>query len=127
MSSNFINITFPFKNSDNGFFVALNNTNKDAIKSNLMHLLLTKKGERYMNPDFGTNLLRFLFEPSDEITLGNIREDLKEIVAKYLPSVTILNLDVSESDYNDYRFNIQLQYKINNLAFNNVDTITIEV
>ena len=37
-------------------------TTKDQIKSNLINLLLTDVGERVMNPNFGTNLKRFLFE-----------------------------------------------------------------
>jgi hypothetical protein len=37
-------------------------TTKDQIKSNLVNLLLTSIGERVMNPNFGTELKRFLFE-----------------------------------------------------------------
>ncbi len=127
MSSNFINITFPFKNSDVGFFVNLNKTNKDSIKSNLTHILLTRKGERYMNPDFGTNLLRFLFEPVDDITLVSIKDELREVVSKYLPNVTIINLDVEENAINEYSYKIVLTYRINNIANTAPDNITINI
>ena len=63
----FINIAFPFQESKRGFFVELNNSDKHAIKSDLMHLILTRKGERLYMPEFGTDLLKFIFEPNDNI------------------------------------------------------------
>ena len=38
----------------------------DQVESNLKNLLLTKKGERLLQPNFGTNLHNLLFEPNDE-------------------------------------------------------------
>ena len=46
----YININYPFKNSDSGFFLDLTSTDKSAIKSDLMHLILTRKGQRLYNP-----------------------------------------------------------------------------
>ena len=79
----FININYPFKNSTKGFFLDLNSDSSSAIKADLMHLILTIKGQRLYNPDFGTNLMRFIFEPEDGFTLGMIKEDI-ERVAKLL-------------------------------------------
>jgi hypothetical protein len=42
----FINIDFPFKDSPDGFFFNLNSTDTDAVRADLLHLLLTNKGER---------------------------------------------------------------------------------
>jgi len=41
----YINIDYPFKNSPQGFFLNLNSTDQKAIKADLMHLLLTTKGQ----------------------------------------------------------------------------------
>ena len=68
MAEKFINIRFPFFDSAKGFFLDLNKTDENAIKSDLMHLILTNKGERLYNPEFGTNLRRFIFEPNDGFT-----------------------------------------------------------
>ena len=37
----YINIDFPFKDSDKGFYLNLNQTDRDAIRADLLHLLLT--------------------------------------------------------------------------------------
>lgn len=62
MATRYINIDFPFKNSPKGFFLNLNDNDQRAIKADLMHLLLTRKGQRLYNPNFGTDLLRYIFE-----------------------------------------------------------------
>ena len=55
-----INIAFPFEKSPVGNFLRLNRTSKNAIKSDITHLLLTRKGERLYNNEFGSGLYRFL-------------------------------------------------------------------
>jgi hypothetical protein len=37
-------------------------TTQDALKSNLINFLLTNKGERFLNPNFGADLRALLFE-----------------------------------------------------------------
>ena len=39
----------------------------DQAYENLKTLLLTRKGERYHQPNFGTRLLNILFEPNDKV------------------------------------------------------------
>ena len=89
MGEKFININYPFKDSGKGFFLDLNSDTNAAIKADLMHLLLTRKGQRLYNPDFGTDLLRFIFEPEDGLTLNNIKDEIRTVVKRYLPNLTI--------------------------------------
>ena len=85
-----INIKFPISDDDrtNRFF-ELNRLTKESISSNLLLLLMTEKGERYYMPDYGSNLLKYVFEPSDSITVDEIRDELNEVVTKYLPKISI--------------------------------------
>ena len=82
----FINIDFPFKDSPNGYYFKLNNNDKDAIRADLLHLLLTNKGERLYLPDFGSDLRKYIFEPNDNITHDDIRNNLNETIKKYIPN-----------------------------------------
>ena len=54
--SNYYGINFPFNESPLGFYLDLSDSPEAEIRSNLIHLLLTRKGSRYFLPDFGTRL-----------------------------------------------------------------------
>ncbi len=123
----YINIDYPFKNSPNGFFLNLNSDDQRAIKADLMHLLLTRKGQRLYNPDFGTDLLKFIFEPEDGLTLDEIRDEVKASVKKYLPQLSITSLTVTQSEDSDYAAVIRIDYTITDTVFDIVDFVIINV
>ena len=126
-STRFINIDYPFKNSPDGFFLNLNSSDQRAIKADLMHLLLTRKGQRLYNPDFGTDLLTFIFEPNDTKNLSDIKDSVSVSVKKYLPNLTITSLTVTPSEDSDYAAVIRLDYTISDNVFDIVDFVIIKV
>ena len=87
-------ITFPFKDSQEGLFLSMNSLADDEVKSNLMHLVLTLKGSRYFLPDFGTNLMRYIFEPLDDGTKKIIQKEIRETVKMFIPNLQITKVDV---------------------------------
>lgn len=127
MAKKFINIRYPFQDSPQGFFLALNDQNRDAIKSDLMHLILTAKGQRLYNPDFGTNLVRFIFEPEDGFTLAKIKEEITTVVKKYLPKLQINNISVEQSPDSEYAAVIKIDYTVTDDVFEASDTVIINL
>ena len=125
--SGYININFPFKDSSTGLFLDLTSDSNSAIKADLMHLILTRKGQRLYNPDFGTNLVRFIFEPNDDITLLEIKSEIKTVVNKYLPNLTIKEIKVVESEESEYAAVITINYIITEGVFQTEDFVTIEL
>jgi len=87
-------INFPFQDSKTGKFLSLSENTNDEIRSNLIHLLLTRKGSRYFLPDFGTRLYEFIFEQLDTPTFNNIEADIRESCEKYLPQLKITNISI---------------------------------
>ena len=87
-------IIFPFRQSTSGKFLALSEQTDDEIRSNLIHLLLTRKGTRYYLPDFGTRLYEYIFEPLDGETFENIKSEIQESVSKYIPNLIIQNITI---------------------------------
>lgn len=100
MRTDHINIKFPFQESTKGYFYDSNIITSDAIKSDLLHVLLTKKGERFYSPNFGTNLYKYLFEPNDDITITDIIAEANASLAYCMPNITISKLEVTEVDNN---------------------------
>ena len=87
-------INFPFRDSDKGFYFSLSEETADEIRSNLLHLILTRKGSRYYLPDFGTRIYEFIFEPLDGATFESIKVEIEEQVAKYIPNLTINSITI---------------------------------
>ena len=52
MAEKFINIEFPFQDDRKGKYLALNDVSEKAVKSDLMHLLLTNKDEKTIPTKF---------------------------------------------------------------------------
>lgn len=91
-------ITFPFIDSQEGFFLGLNKIPDEEVRSNLIHLILTLKGTRYFLPDFGTNLMKYIFEPMDTATKTSIDTEIREAVDKYIPNLTITKIEVQTAE-----------------------------
>lgn len=55
----------------------------EAVKRSLRNLLLTNKGERFYQPNFGTNINQYLFEPASVITERGLRDAIKESINNF--------------------------------------------
>ena len=75
-----IGIALPFGSGVSNF--KLNYTTLDQARTNIVNLLLTHKGERFMQPDFGTNLRRFLFQPNTSRLEDEIKAEIQEKLPK---------------------------------------------
>jgi len=120
----YINIDFPFRDSKKGFFFELNQTDKDAIRADLLHLLLTNKGERLYLPDFGSDLKKYIFEPNDEITHSDIKDNLNETITKYIPNLTIDSIEFRNDEIEELIV-VELTYTVTEGTFSNSETITL--
>jgi len=130
-SEDFINIDFPFSDDPKGKYLFLNNISQKAIKANLLHLLLTNKGERLYLPDFGANLRQYIFEPNDGITHGKIIEEIQTAIDKYIPNLRIDTLDIEggiEGEIrNEHHALVTIEYTVTDGAFESSETIQIEL
>jgi len=90
-----VGVTIPF-NNPNGVFNQ-SYTNRVQVYSNLKNLLLTAKGERYMLPDFGTEIRYILFEniSSEGEFVESIRNEISNAISTWMPYLTITELDVN--------------------------------
>ena len=125
MANKSINIDFRFRDSKKGFFLKLNTVDNDAIKADLLHLILTNKGERLYLPDFGTNLRQYLFEPQDGITNEDIRNEITEAVKKYIPNLYVDEVGIGESPESEYGVQVTLKYTVTEGVFERKDSLII--
>jgi len=81
------------------------------VKSNLKALLRTQRGERFMLPDFGCDVRKFIFEPLDKTTFNLIKEDIEISIRKYLKIVNIEKLIVYERRGTEIEINLLCSLK----------------
>lgn len=124
--SNYINIAFPFSDSQGGQYVDLTKTSKDAIKSNLMHLILTQKGERMYMPSFGTNLRKFIFDQLDLETTDRIQQDISKAVSEYIPNLKVDGITIDRVN-TELTAKVDIRYTITDNVFEESDILSIEI
>tara|TARA_R110000851_G_scaffold182832_1_gene331941 strand:+ start:53 stop:433 length:381 start_codon:yes stop_codon:yes gene_type:complete len=122
-----INIEFPFKDSDKGFFLALNTEDSKAIKADLLHLILTNKGERLYLPNFGTNLRKYLFNPYDGITESEIKNEISDAIKNYIPNLKVDSITFTEAPQSQYGAVVRLDYTITEDVFESRDFLIIQL
>lgn len=101
----------------------------DQIKSNIINLLSTKKGERLMQPEFGSGLQEVLFDNITENEYGTRVEDIIEDSFEFwLPYVTVENIDLNFNNelIDRNRVDITLQFRVGDDVSLNQVTFTIE-
>ena len=108
-------ITLPLGRGETGFFQQAFVSFEQA-KSNLKNLLLTKKGERIMQPNFGTGLQSLLFEQADYNLEQKIEQTITENVSYWLPYITIKNIDIEMTDElkDKNQVNVELEFTVGN-------------
>jgi len=65
-----------------------------VLQSNIKMLLLTTKGERIMQPNYGTNLRRIIFELAVASVETIIQQEIAQAISTYEPRVTLTSLQV---------------------------------
>ena len=99
-----------------GVFQSSYSTEEQAI-SNLKNLLLTQKGERIFQPNFGTDIQKSLFENNTLDLELELKQTLTEDINFWLPYIIINRLDVIRN-IDQYGIIIKLEFSVSNIGAN---------
>jgi hypothetical protein len=94
-------ITLPITHGPQGYFNQSYNA-VDQVKSNLNLLLRTRKGERRLNPEFGSGLWSLLFENIGEDIAFVIKSAIQKDINRWMSYVKIQSIDVTNTAENSY-------------------------
>lgn len=87
------------------------NYDGDAVKQSLKNLFSFKPGEQILQPQFGNELYRYLYEPVISFTTEKIARTIKQMVERWEPRIQILDIPI-EADEQQQCYYIQLNYFI---------------
>ena len=107
-----VGITLPIQRGNDGYFAQSFRT-FDQVRSNLKNLLLTKKGERILHPEFGSGLHDLLFQPATEKFEEDLETTINEAVAKWLPYIIVedINVDISKEQTDNNQAKVSLKFR----------------
>ena len=118
-----IGLKLPFNRGRSGLFPQSETTLEQA-GSNIKNLLLTAKGERVMQPDFGSRLRDLLFEQYTEDLTDRIKDAIEEAMSTWLPYIVISQVDVIQDETNPNQTKVDLDFSLN-YEPNRFDSITL--
>ena len=148
-------LEFPFVDSTQGDYLALTETQYQQIRSDLLHLILTRRGSRYFLPTFGTRLYEYIFEPYDGLTFDAIEADIRDSVQNFIPNLLLNKITIEPADpseevplakgttipgtareyvyrvpgkgTSEYTAKVKIDYTVDNLAFAQSDFVIINI
>ena len=107
-----IGIPLPMNHFDGSGFFPGTSTTLSQTSSNIRNLLLTNKGERLGQPEFGCGLLQILFEPMSDSLLEDVKSTIEEAIAQWLPHVLVSNLNVGRGEENPTQLIIEIEFSL---------------
>jgi len=104
-----VGITLPFGKSS-GLFNLSYTTEEQSI-SNLKNLLLTRKGERVFQPNFGSNIPSLLFEQMNSSLEVDLEQSLRDDIGFWLPYIVIDDILI-QPDFDRNLVRIELSFRV---------------
>lgn len=87
----------------------------ESVKNSIVNHFLTAPGQKILNPEFGIDLRRFLFDPVDDFTSDIIQDEIENKLPESEPRIEIKNVSVV-ADEDLQQYNIELEVDIPALA-----------
>nr|DAJ59947.1 MAG TPA: Baseplate wedge protein [Caudoviricetes sp.] len=110
----YLGIRYPFTSQDfQNFYIDLNSSLKGKVKSQIMHVIFTPKGQRLRNPEFGTDLIKYIFDPNDTATWESVKNEIKDSVSRWVNNVNLKDIQIVKNVDDDLEIFVRVDYTIN--------------
>lgn len=110
----YLGIRYPFTSQDfQNFYLDLNSSLKGKVKSQIMHVIFTPKGQRLRNPEFGTDLIKYIFDPNDTATWESVKNEIKDSVSRWVNNVNLKDIQIVKNVDDDLEIFVRVDYTIN--------------
>ena len=124
----YFGIKYPFRTDDfQRFFVDANSTAMEKARSEIMHIVFTPKGQRIRNPEFGTDLIKYIFDPNEEITWEAVKNEVSESVRRWSNDITLNSIQVVKNEEDESEIYVRLDYSVSDGNKITKDSIVVQV
>ncbi len=85
---------------------------EDNIRQSIYLIVMTKKGERVMRPDFGCDIHQHMFAALDYTTLTMMKHAVEEALVRWEPRITDINVKVENRMQKENAIQIEIAYRV---------------
>lgn len=86
-------------------------TTTEQLRSDIINYTLTNKGERILNPNYGSDLRRFVFENINGVNLDNLKSQITDGLKSNFPQIIVNNVTITpDHDINSININIDYSF-----------------
>lgn len=86
--------------------------NEEAIKQSVRNIVLTARGEKLFQPNFGSSLMGMLFENYTPFMIDAIQDEIAISLQNNEVRIKILNIDVEDDQYDLNALSVTVEYQI---------------
>lgn len=86
---------------------------EENVEDSINSILFTRRGERSLEPQFGSGLQQFFFRQMDETLKGEIMDTVKTALLHNEPRITVLSVAVSFTDVLNGLTEVTINYRYN--------------
>lgn len=124
----YFGIKYPFTSDGfQNFYLDANENRKEKVRSELMHVIFTPKGQRLRMPGFGTNLIKFIFEQNDSITWESVKNEVSDAVKQWLNNIIINDIQVVNNAENEAEIYVRIDYSVKEGNNTTTDSVVVQV
>jgi phage baseplate assembly protein W len=121
-------IKYPFtSDNEDGIFLDLNDSLAEGVKSRVLHVIFTPKGQKLRDPNFGTDLIKFIFSQKDDLTINGIKTEITNQLMKYVPEVEFKDIRISTSENNENELIVSIDYGVKNGNKMEITTVSLKL
>lgn len=85
---------------------------EENIRESIYLIVMTRKGERVMRPDFGCDIFTYMFDTIDYTALTMMRHAVEEAVIRWEPRITDIEVKIEEMEGTHNAVEIQIDYRV---------------
>ena len=112
---------FPLSFDDTDGFQNIEST-KELVTFHLKNLLMTSRGEKISDPNYGVGIRRFLFELETVDIESSVESEISDQISVYLSYLNVRDLTVS---LNNQEMRISIKYRISGISETQLLNLTI--
>ena len=85
--------------------------NENAIARSIRNIVFTQPGEKFFEPDFGSDISTILFENIDDITGDSIADQIRQSINNWEPRVNLIDIETFPN-FDNNAFDVRISYEI---------------